>query len=197
MPHQSRLGEWATATLCSLFPHVLLGGTIPPWCILFGGVPSWIPGICPQSVAQSFPPPLPPQYPSGCRCRKSQGCRRWGERERGSHLPFPVMTGTAGKSLQLLIWSLPGFLAACLVPAVGATLASPSPSPCPLVVHSLLQGSQLRNPLVVRFCSGVGTVPGDQFWPARWGPGRDLAWGVMAPGLPSRAIYIAVWMQSL
>lgn len=99
-------------------------------------------------------------------------------------MPFPVMTGTAGKSLQLLIWSLPGFLAACLVPAVGATLASPSPSPCPLVVHSLLQGSQLRNPLVVRFCSRVGTVPGDQFWPARWGPGRDLAWGVTTPGLP-------------
>lgn len=64
-------------------------------------------------------------------CRKSQGCRRWGERERGSHLPFPVTTGTAGKNLQLLIWSPPGFLAACLIPAVSATLASPSPSPRP------------------------------------------------------------------
>lgn len=72
-----------------------------------------------------------PQSPSGCRLPEITGVQKMGGRERGSHLPFPVTTGTAGKNLQLLIWSPPGFLAACLIPAVSATLASPSPSPRP------------------------------------------------------------------
>lgn len=76
-----------------------------------------------------------------------------GKRERSSHLPFPRDDRQGRKNLQLLIWSLPGFLAACLMPALGATLASPSSSPRPM--YSLLQGSQLWDSLVVRFHSRV------------------------------------------
>lgn len=73
---------------------------------------------------QSEAPP-----PAGCgNHRGAEG----GGGGRGKHLLSPAMTGTAGKNLQLLIWSLPDFLASCLIPAVGATLASHSPSPTSL-----------------------------------------------------------------
>lgn len=151
MPHHSRLGEGATATPCSLFPmsscvdsslaySVLKSPFLDPWSL------SSVSGLSVTSLPDA----------GNHRGAESGGK----ERERQSHLLSPVTTGTAGKNLQLLIWSLPSFLAACLIPEQVPPL-SPVLHPPPCVMYSLLQGSQLRNSVVARLCGGMGRTPGD------------------------------------
>lgn len=116
----ARFGKGAAATSCPLLPPVLLNGFLQEYSVLrFLLLDPWnqspVSGPSPSSLLDAG-------------IQGVQGCRG---KERESHLPFPVMTGKAGKNLQLLIWSLPGFLAACHILAAGATLASPSLLPPP------------------------------------------------------------------
>lgn len=115
LPHQSRFGEGATATSCSLLPHVLLNGFLQGYSVLKSLL------LDPWNQSPVSGPSPTSLLDAGNRGVQKVG----GKTERQSHLPSPVMTGEAGKSRQLLIWSLRGFLAACLIFAVGATLPPP------------------------------------------------------------------------
>lgn len=85
--------------------------------VLFRVVPTWIPGIFPQTLAQA-PASLLLFRITGVQRMQEVGGKRW----RQNHLPSPVTTGTAQGNLQLLIGSRPGFL-----PASSLQCVPPSP----------------------------------------------------------------------